>query len=72
VAKTRGVLRDFVLELASLDPVALEPLEADDLRAALSGFVRAARGIAHDHYLEQIEPWDDGPSPADSEGGEHD
>jgi hypothetical protein len=69
VAKTRGVAVDFVLELASLEPRALELLDDYDLRAGLAGFVRAAQAIAHDHHLDEIEPWDEG---TDSEGGEGD
>ena len=61
---------DYVLELASLDRQQLAKLDAPDVHATLDHFVRVAQGIAHDHHMDEIEPWDE--DPADSEGGTSD
>jgi len=72
MAKTRGIAVDFVLELASLDRQQLAKLDAPDIHATLDNFVRAAQSIAHDHHLDEIDPWDEAGAPADSEGGTSD
>lgn len=61
-ALTRGVLPDFVLELADID---VQRITVEDAWKALAHLVGVAREIARDQYLEQIEPWDE-------EGGDHD
>lgn len=61
-AETRGVLPDFVLELADID---VQKVSLEDAWKALAHLVGVAREIARDQYLEQIEPWEEGHEPAD-------
>jgi len=70
VARTRGVAVDFVLELADVAP-RVATIPDLELRSVLSVFANAAAAIAHDHHLDEIEPWDESGG-VDSEGGERD